>query len=326
MPPTTQADFQALFLKHWDAGTRLSAHKTRPRGCWTTSDFVDAMVKADCEVSEDAVETWRNGKHTPRRPQMLAILDVFFLAPADNAVLHVDRQVMFDAWTAEQTPKAKRARTAPEPTPEPEAERAADWPRENPPAITGLVELSLLTPHADNETGGHRLRGRLVLGAREDDSTDQSLLLTIRPDHAFITVATPQGVSTDGSLIGVREAHDNVTEAPGGLRVVGPKASLMQPDGTTLHYIKGEVFDGSHLAVLIGTDPAVAVEVSVIVSVGKRGFDVTPLDENGKPAAGTIASEAKHALLNALLFSALPRDDQGRAVVQKATLRRRAME
>jgi len=51
MPPTPQQFFQAMFQKHWDAGTGLSAHKTRPRGCWTTSDFVDAMAKAEYGVA-----------------------------------------------------------------------------------------------------------------------------------------------------------------------------------------------------------------------------------------------------------------------------------
>lgn len=322
----THTTFLALFLKHWDAGTRLAAHKARLRGSWTTGDFVGAMAKAECPVSEDAVETWRSGKHLPRRPQMLAILDVLFPAPGEGCPEHPDRNAMFHAWDAAQRPQAKRAKAAPEPVAESKAEDAADWPRENPPPFSGLVALELLPPHADNETGGHRLRCRLVLGAREDESTKQAVLVTIRPEQAFLALEAPKGAITEESLIGVREAHAHLKEAPGGLRVTGPQASLTRPDGATLAFIEGEVFGGSHLALLTGAHPGLTAEVTVTVSVGKRGFDVTPLDEEGRPAAGAIDSEAKQALLNALISSVLPTDGQGRAVVQTATLRRRPKE
>jgi len=279
------------------------------------------MAKADCGVSVDAIETWLKDKHTPRRQQMLAMLDTFFPVPVDGCTQqNPDLQAMNDAWTAEQRPQKKRSRL-PEP-PDYIPESAADWPRQNPEPLMGLAELELHTPHADNE-GGHRLRGRLVVGAREDDTNDQPILLSMR--EAFLRVETPNGMESDGSLIGVREQHEYLKAAPGGLRVVGPQTVAIMPDGREHKYLDGDVFKGVHLAVLKTSEENEPLgEVSVTLSVMRRHFDVTPLNADGENSIEAVGSEAKHAILNMLIFGQMSCDEQGRAIVQKATLRRRA--
>ncbi|MBU8544922.1 MULTISPECIES: hypothetical protein [Roseomonadaceae] len=199
---------------------------------------------------------------------------------------------------------------------------AADWPRDNPQPFTELAELELLTPQADN-AGGYYLRARLVVGARADESVKPPVLLALR--EAFLSVDVPANLVTDGSLVGVREAHENLREAPGGLRVVGPLARTQ--NGNEAGYLEGEVLGGHHLAVLTSTADATEAEtetaVTVRLSVPRRSFVVTPLDAEGNASIHAVDSPAKQAVLDALIFSALERDQLGRAVLQKAKLRMR---
>jgi hypothetical protein len=308
--PTEDKDsFRGLLLKHWDAGTGLK----RKAASWSAKEFADAMGRCGCPTSVDAIGNWLKGINTPRRPQVLAILDVFFLDPAFSAdTQHPERQRMYDAWTEETRPGARRAREA-EPSPPPAA-NAAEWPRENPKPVPGLAALELHTPQPDN-TGGHHLRGRLDLGAREDDSTEQPIRLAML--EAFVTVETSANLVTDGSLIGMRDAHPHLKPEAGALRVIGP----LGEDG----HLAGEVFGGSHIAVLTCTEEHAAAEVTVTLAVPRRGFAVTPLDEEGAPKKG-VDSAAKRAILNTLIFDELPKDEQGRAVLQKAKLRKRPKE
>lgn len=312
--------FAGLFCRHWDAGTGLKRSARGVGRSWTAKEFADAMKVADCAISVDAIGNWIKGTNLPRRPQMLAILDIFFPVPVDGcSPQHADRDIMYAVWTDLQRPRAKRTRAPVIAEPSPES--AADWPRDNPQPLVGLAELELHTPHADNE-GGHRLRGRLVVGAREDDSNDKPILLTMR--EAFLRLESSIGIETDGSLIGIREAHEHLVQAPGGLRVVGPQSITQMPDGSSLRYLDGEVFDGKHIAILKDTNENNEdIEVQLTLSVMRRSFDVVPLDGEGRPLFDGITSEAKQSILNLIIFERLPRDEQGRVIVQKAKLRRR---
>ncbi len=284
------------------------------------------MHQVGSPVSTDAVSHWLYGTNLPRRPQLLAILDTFFpLAIPDSAEPHPDREAILVAWQAGQRPKPARAVPSPSPkASELQAARPFDWPRGNPKPVSGLAELELQTPKADNAGGGHYIQGRLVLGEREDDSGDRSVLLGIQ--DAFLSVETSEAFVTDGSLIGVRAPHDHLKEAPGGVQVVGPRIERRNADGSTRQILEGEVLRGDHLVLASTTDEAAEASVTVTLSVPKRGFVVTPIDADGVPVAEALDSEAKRAILNTLIFEKLPRDDAGRAVLQRAKLTRRPQE
>jgi hypothetical protein len=313
-----EQSFHELFLKHWDAGSGLVAHwravdprtagKVRPRGGWTTSDFINAMNRAGCELGEDSVERYRNGSQLPRRPSLLAILDAYFPESQEALSEHVDRQSMYDAWLNEQTPKrhTRKFTTAERPDP-----NAAEWPRENPKPFAHVAALELFTPTPDNKTG-YVLRGRLDLGMREDESGEKPILLALR--NAYLRLETSANLVTDGSLIGVREPHEHLEPIAGELRVVKPRNS----DGCLV----GEVFGGCHIAVVTPTDN-VAGQITVTVSVPRSGFHVAAIDASGGPVPAALESEAKRKVLDALVFATLPVDGAGRAILQSAVLWRR---
>jgi len=284
---------------------------TPPRP-WTNKELASEISKRGKTVSESAVSKWRNDANGFSHANFLMLLDLLLPVPEPGCGKpHQDRAAMEAAWADESITNAKRPRRSL--AEEPSLAYAADWPRTNPKPIPSLAALELHTPQPGNE-GGFYLRGRLDLTVRDDDSAEQPFRLGIRKGQAFITVAVSENFVMDGSLIGKRAPHKHLAPAGDALRVVGPARDD--------ECLEGEVFDDTHLAVVTPTDDG-AAEVTVTLSVLRRAFVVTALDEDGAPKAA-LDSEAKNAVLNALIFGNLPRDDAGRTILQKATLRRRS--
>lgn len=316
----SETTFYGFFMKHWRLGTGLPAGKTRQSGCWTTDDFQAALTKEKASADAATIERWVAGlNQTNRYPTMVGILNVFFSSCPGNAP-HPDRVQMEAVWKAEQHPSARKKQVAPA-IAEPPPPNAAEWHHDGTDPIAGLAALELHTPQPDN-TGGHHLRGRLTLGEREDDSTEHSILISLR--EAYVTVETSPALTTDGSLIGVREEHENLKPVAGALRITGPSATATNGDGSERRYLEGEVFGGNTIATLNPTANQGAAEVTVSLSIPHRVVQVTPIDENGAPVKEALDSVAKRAVLDAIIFNApgVTKDDLGRAVIQRAKLKR----
>lgn len=316
-----QPTFTDLFVKHRNAGTgRVPGPALSPR-CWTPKEFQTAMLKVGSRISVDAIGNWLNGINTPRLPQFQSILEVFFGTASEDNRLHTsEREMIRELWTDEQRRGIKKITVAAEDTPA--TETAADWPRDNPIPFTGLAELELLTPQLDN-FGSYRLRARLVFGAREDENTTPPVVLAAK--DAFFSLSHNSNVVTDGSLIGVRTPNPNLKPSAGGIQIIGPLGNLATGSGTRVEYLDGEIFGDSHIAAAAITEENRAdCEVTVTVSISRRGFIVLPIDPVSGTPISAIESEAKHAILNLLISDRLPKDELGRPIIQRAVIRRRA--
>jgi hypothetical protein len=98
-----EPDFHHMFVQHWNGGTGMPADRRRVLGRWTRKDFVDALAKLKCSVSDGTVDRWLLGTNqTNRRDTVTAILAVFFPTPLDSGPEHPDRQRMMDAWERTQ--------------------------------------------------------------------------------------------------------------------------------------------------------------------------------------------------------------------------------
>ena len=289
--------------------------KRAHQGAWSNKKISAALSARRLSASESAVSKWLNDANGISRANLDALVDLLMPVPEPGCgIPDPDRARALELWQAMERAKVgRRAQSSPA-VEDPPAEKATDWPRSNPKPFLDLAALELHTPRSDNQ-GGFFLHGRLDLAQREDDSTDPPIRLAMQ--EAFLRVEVTDNLVMDGSLIGKRAAHPNLSPAGDALRITGPR-----PDAQCLD---GEVFEESHIVTITPTDDA-AAEVTVTISVGRRAFTVTPLDEEGRPLATALDSEAKKAVLNALIFENLPRDGTGRAVLQQAKLRRRPKE
>ena len=327
--PARQPTFNDLFVKHWNAGTGRVRGSAAASNCWTPKEFQGAMLRAGSGVSVDAIGNWVSGVNIPRLPQFQPILQVFFgTAPEDNQQYASEYEMMRALWANEQRRDVKRrdSKRAPAaadndalPT-----ETAVDWPRDNPVPFTGLAELELHTPQLDN-SGSYRLRARLVFGAREDENTTPPVILAAK--DAFLTLHHTSNVVTDGSLIGVRTPNPNLKPSAGGIQIIGPLGNLPSAAGAMVAYLDGEVFGDSYIAAAaITEDNQKDCEVTVTVSISRRGFIVLPINpETGTPIP-VMESEAKQAILNLLISDRLPKDELGRPIIQRAVMRRRTKQ
>lgn len=313
--------FADLFAHHWDKGTGRAAQKLPGQRAWNIKEFADCMSACGCGVSEDAVSNWLKGVNTPRRPQAMAILEVFF-GTADEPP---ERATMHDAWLAQQRPGARRERAAPQAEPPPP--NAAEWHRVRALPFGDTAALELHTPRPNN-SGGHHLHGSLLLGEGEHAHPETKAPFLLSLNDAYITVEASDALTIEGSVIGKRETHDNLAELASGLRVIGPTDKAKNADGSDRAFLAGEVFGGSHIAVLEPSANGGDVEVTVSLSVPRRAVHVTPIDEHGALVKEPLASEAKSAVLDAIIFNApgVPKDGRGYAVIQRAKLKRALKE
>jgi hypothetical protein len=312
----THETFNDLFRKHWDSATGLEVTQRIKNKTWWNKEFVAAMDRCGCMITDDAIYGWLKGAR-PRRAQLVAILDVFFGSyQAIKGVEHPDRNLMMAAWQDEERPKKRKSATALQPG-HPENEKASDWPRHSMPPITDFAELEIYTPVRDNERDGYRVRGRLVLGEREDDSMERPIAISVQ--EAFLTFVTSGAVVTDGTLIAVAEPHPNLQQAAGGLRVVGPSAVSKVSDAK---FIDGEVFAGRDIAVIAG-DLDNSASVTLELSARPRDINVTAIDDNGAALPSLPQSIAKQAVLSAVLASSVKKADAGRIILQRVHMSRR---
>lgn len=303
--------FFELFRIHYNSGRGRNATQAGITGCWVPGRFCSALEKAGSPTDTDTVGKWLKGQSLPQRTRAYAIFAVFFPLPSDAP----DREPMEAAWISADASRKHRDS-------EVERDRPPDdpsaWPRSNPQPILDLAQLELDTPETTN-TGAVRLRGRLVLDARIDESSDPPVMVSLRAAHLALQV--PEGVTSDGSLIGVREPHANLEVSSGSVRVIGPTAARPTANGGRVEYLKGDIFEGHHIAVLNGLDDAPNQPVTVTLSVGRMELDVTPLDADGGPLADARDSEAKRAVQDAIVFRAgTAKDDVGRAILQVARI------
>lgn len=315
-PASSDTVFHAMFDKYWHCGAGRNKIENSAQS-WTTANLAISLRQQNCMVSHAIIETWLNKSKIPIWPEISAIADVFFPAYEHDAQQHAERQSFIDAWTKVQRHQnAFRHSDMDEPRPE----ELNEWSRKNPVPFSGLAELELFSPQPDNQDG-YRLKARLLIGSREDETTEKPVLISLT--EAFITVRPSKKVTINGSLVGTREKHPNLAPVPGGLKITGPKSSNHNTKTLKKSVLSGDVFEDADLAIIRIEDNSEDAQVSVSLSVSRRGFNVDALDENGEISKDAYTSEAKKAILNLLICRELDADDQGRVVLQRATLKRK---
>ncbi len=285
----------------------------------TASRLTNKEIAARLGVDHTAVSKWLNDANGISRLNLSALLDLLLPVPEPGfGEPHADRARAEALWQDAQRARLGRTRRSGSSRsaaalPADENPPSVTWDVANPEPITKLVELKLFEPEQTND-GAYLLFGRLEFGLRDDETTDTPVRLGVR--DAFLAVSTAGQLLRDETLIGKRADHDHLKAEPGGLGVVGPRDA-----GPCL---QGEVFGGAHVAVLRPTERE-GDHVTVTVSVGRRDFVAMPLDADGACLTQPMDSEAKNAVLNLLIYgdARIARDELGRPLLQKATLRRR---
>jgi hypothetical protein len=176
--------------------------------------------------------------------------------------------------------------------------------------------MSRYEPRAANDAGTFYIDATLHLDTAEHDTDGGSVLIGLK--EAFLAVLSPSYPPVANSLIGVRAKNENFRREPGGVRIVGPKNNR--------GHLSGYPLGDEHLVVLDpygeGDDPP-----TVTLTALRRCFDVLPTVEILPAGQDTVlASEEKDAVINALIFSVLPKDGAGRVILQRARLRKKPVE
>ncbi len=190
---------------------------------------------------------------------------------------------------------------------------ASEWSIANPEPIVGLAELALHIPRTGNEADTYHIVATLKLGQGDFDHDGRPILISIR--DALLSVSSPSHPVVQGSLIGERAPHDHFDTIPGGLRVKGPRNKRGQ--------LAGDVLGGEYILAVTSNGEG---EKPVIVTLAafRRSFDVVPADKRGKPVASCLNTEARDAVVNALIFRLLKKDGQGRGILQQARMQRKS--
>jgi hypothetical protein len=193
---------------------------------------------------------------------------------------------------------------------------AAAWERTEATALPGLVELRLHPPHAANEVpDSFYVDATLLFGTAcadhlpEDGSEPRSVTIALR--QALLAIGSESYAPLKDSMLGERgEVSPHYRRVAGGVEVTGPA-----PDGV----LEGSPVADEHLAVVAGTH-AGDEPFAVSVAANWGAFVVT---EPAAPPGSNAPAGNRTAILNALIYASAAKDRLGRAVLARATMRRK---
>jgi hypothetical protein len=194
---------------------------------------------------------------------------------------------------------------------------APAWERTEATALPGLVELRLHPPRAGNEVpDSYYVDATLLFGTAradhvpEDGAEPRSVAIALR--QALLTIGSDSYSPLKGTMLGERgDASPHYRRVAGGVEITGPA-----PDDK----LEGNPVGDEYLEVIAGTnvgdDP-----FAVSVAADWGAFVVT---EATIPSGSNAPSGNRTAILNALIYARATKDLNGRAVLARATLRRKA--
>lgn len=197
---------------------------------------------------------------------------------------------------------------------------SGDWELREGSVLADLVELRLHPPRPANEVpDSHVVEATLLFGTAKveyepEDETEERRTISIALKDARMAIGSDGYRPLPGTVLGEkgREA-EHLRRVAGGIEISGPAAS----NGT----LEGDPLDGQPLATIAGTH-AGDDAFEVTVAAGHGSFVVAEPDA---PAGRNTPSVNKNAILNRFIHSrAKTRDDANRAVLARATAKRKA--
>lgn len=195
---------------------------------------------------------------------------------------------------------------------------SAVWERTEATALPGLVELRLHPPRPGNEVpDSFYVDTTLLFGTAypdydpEDGQDPRTIAIALR--KAFLAIGSDSYSPLPDSMIGERTDSAHYRRVAGGVEVTGPA-----PDGT----LNGSPIGDQYLAVIAGTNAGDA-PFAVTVAANWGAFVVTDADVPAEHDGSDAPSRNKSAILNALIYKHARKDELGRPLLARATLRRR---
>jgi hypothetical protein len=194
---------------------------------------------------------------------------------------------------------------------------ATDWKLSEATALPGLVELRLHAPRPGNEVpDSYYIDATLLFGtafadyASDDRQNPRTIAIALR--RALLAIGSDSYRPLKGSMIGERGDSEHLRRVAGGVEITGPVT-----DGT----LDGNPIGDQHLAVIAGTntgdDP-----FAVTLAANWGSFVVTDADVPLEQRGSNAPSGNKAAILNALIYKNVRKDELGRPVLAHATMQR----
>jgi hypothetical protein len=191
---------------------------------------------------------------------------------------------------------------------------AVAWVLRRGTVMADLVELSL-HPRPANEPETHYVDATLLFGTAvrdfdpEDGGDPRTIAIALR--EAALSIGSESYQPVRGSMVGERVTSENFKRVPGGIA----------PNGTALNgTLQGNPIGDEHLAIIAATHAGDdAFEVTVTANRGS--FQITERDTT--PSADLAPTVNKNAILNAFIYRRCERDKYERAVLARATMKRR---
>jgi hypothetical protein len=194
---------------------------------------------------------------------------------------------------------------------------ADDWEFTEATVLRGLVELRLHPPRPGNEVSGSLyVDATLLFGTAcpdymPDDGQDpRSIAIALR--QARLAIGSESYRPLKGSMIGERGDCEHLRRVAGYLEITGPA-----PNGT----LKGSPIGDQHLAVIAGTNAGDGA-FAVTVTANWGSFVVIDADTPPESGGSNTPSANKTAILNALIYENVRRDELGHPVLARATMQR----
>jgi hypothetical protein len=195
---------------------------------------------------------------------------------------------------------------------------AADWKITEDTVLPGLVELRLHLPRPGNEVpDSFYVDATLLFGTAfpdyvPDDGQDpRTIAIALR--QAWLAIGSDSYRPLKGSVIGERGESLHVRRVAGYVEITGPA-----PNGT----LDGSPIGDLYLAVIAGThtgdDP-----FAVTVAANWGSFVVTDADAPPEGPGSNAPSGNKTAILSALIYKNVRKDELGRPLIARATMQRR---
>jgi hypothetical protein len=196
---------------------------------------------------------------------------------------------------------------------------AAGWTFTEDTVLPGLVELCLHPPRPGNEVpDSFYVDATLLFGTAfpdyEPDDGQDPRTIAIALHKAWLAIGSDSYRPLKGSVIGECVEAEHLRRVAGYVEITGPA-----PSGT----LDGNPIGDQHLAVIAGTntgnDP-----FAVTVAANWGSFVVIDAEAPPEHRGSNAPSGNKAAILNALIYKDVRKDELGRPVLARATMQRRS--
>lgn len=196
--------------------------------------------------------------------------------------------------------------------------QTGDWRLTQDTILPDLVELHLDPPSAANEPpDSHYVNGTLLFGTAvcdyAPDGDEDPRAVSIALTKARLSIGSDQYQPLRGTVIGERVTSEHFMRVAGGVEITGP---------TEGDVLKGNPIRDDHLAVIAGTN-ASDEPFAVTVAANWGSFVVTDAGALAPRPGANAPQGNKAAILNALIYKHARKDELNRAILARATMRRR---